>query len=469
MGLGTANEWVPEPLAPGALGAERPASPSPVAAARRLPEPPPPDVAAVLDALLTAAATELRSPGAPPSAAQLLDRVRGLGRAVNALQAELARTVVAAEDAEAAFADGLTHMAGWMRGHLNTTGAESKAVLAAGRLQQRMPVLAAAAASGAVSQGQLAVVGRILTDRVWALGEVAGVDLAALDRAVTDTATGEHARTLPQVCARIADQLDPDGPEPVDPTAGRTLRITRRADGSRGIRGDLDAIGGEKVEAALEAIAAAGRCEGDLRSRGQRTADALVQLADLHLAAGDLPVLRGTKPQVTALVQLGDLLDPTLVAAAATLGSGAVVSNLAARAAACDAVVNRVVLGPDGLPLDVGRTHRLVPAHIRRAAEVRDGGCIFAGCHNPTWMCDAHHVVHWIDGGDTSLENTALLCERHHTQVHHGFAIRWDPDDGRWRTFRPDGSEILVGPLSDDWDHTPPPDGPLFVDLPLGA
>ncbi|WP_092806123.1 HNH endonuclease signature motif containing protein [Klenkia marina] len=439
-----------------------------MAAARRRPEPPPPDVAAVLDALLAAAATDLRPRAAPLSAAQLLDRVRGLGRAVNVLQAELARTVVAAEDAEAAFTDGLTHMAGWLRGHLNTTGAESKAVLAAGRLQQRMPVLGAAAASGAVSPGQLAVVGRILTDRVWELGEVAGVDLATLDQLVTDTATGDQARCLPQVCQRIADQLDPDGPEPVDPTAGRSLRFTRRADGSRGIRGDLDAIGGEKVEAALEAIAAAGRCEGDLRSRGQRTADALVQLADLHLAAGDLPVLRGTKPQVTALVQLGDLLDPTLVEAATTLGSGAVVSNLAARAAACDAVVNRVVLGPDGLPLDVGRTHRLVPAHIRRAAEVRDGGCIFAGCHNPTWMCDAHHVVHWIDGGDTSLENTALLCERHHTQVHHGFAIRWDPDDGRWRTSRPDGSEILVGPVSGDWPQ-PPPDGPLFVDLPLGA
>jgi hypothetical protein len=52
---------------------------------------------------------------------------------------------------------------------------------------------------------------------------------------------------------------------------------------------------------------------------------------------------------------------------------------------------------------------------------------------------------HWIDDGKTSLENSALLCERHHTKVHHGFRVE-RPPDGRWRTWRPDGTEIIVGP-----------------------
>ncbi len=51
--------------------------------------------------------------------------------------------------------------------------------------------------------------------------------------------------------------------------------------------------------------------------------------------------------------------------------------------------------------------------------------------------------MHWIDGGDTSLDNSALLCERHHTKVHHGFSVVRQPD-GRWHTYRPDGTEILV-------------------------
>jgi hypothetical protein len=50
---------------------------------------------------------------------------------------------------------------------------------------------------------------------------------------------------------------------------------------------------------------------------------------------------------------------------------------------------------------------------------------------------------HWTDGGETSLDNGALLCEQHHTRVHHGFRISRLPD-GRWRTYRPDGTEIVL-------------------------
>jgi hypothetical protein len=49
-----------------------------------------------------------------------------------------------------------------------------------------------------------------------------------------------------------------------------------------------------------------------------------------------------------------------------------------------------------------------------------------------------------LDDGPTSVDNGALLCERHHTKVHHGFRIERQPD-GRWRTYRPDDTEILIG------------------------
>ena len=69
----------------------------------------------------------------------------------------------------------------------------------------------------------------------------------------------------------------------------------------------------------------------------------------------------------------------------------------------------------------------------------------FAGCGAPSYWCDVHHFVEWIFGGATSLENSALLCERHHTKVHHGYRIERDPG-GRWHTYRPDGTEILLAP-----------------------
>ncbi|WP_341272914.1 HNH endonuclease signature motif containing protein [Blastococcus saxobsidens] len=72
-----------------------------------------------------------------------------------------------------------------------------------------------------------------------------------------------------------------------------------------------------------------------------------------------------------------------------------------------------------------------------------------AGCDAPAHWCDVHHLVHWIDGGQTNLENSALLCERHHSKVHHGFRVERQTD-GRWRTWRPDGTEILVLPRIPD-------------------
>ncbi|MBP6298372.1 MAG: HNH endonuclease [Anaerolineae bacterium] len=39
----------------------------------------------------------------------------------------------------------------------------------------------------------------------------------------------------------------------------------------------------------------------------------------------------------------------------------------------------------------------------------------------------AHHVMHWVDGGKTSLDNTLLLCDRHHRLLHEGgYRIRTD-------------------------------------------
>ena len=61
---------------------------------------------------------------------------------------------------------------------------------------------------------------------------------------------------------------------------------------------------------------------------------------------------------------------------------------------------------------------------MRRALKARDDGCRFPGC-NSHRFCDGHHIVHWRDGGETSLDNLVLLCRHHHRLVHEGgFACR---------------------------------------------
>src|SRR3712207_6129741 len=381
---------------------------------------------------------------APVFGPALLDRLRPLLTAQNRLAAEIARTVRECEVSGAAEVDGLKSMASWLRGHAHLSTAEAARVVRAGRALEHLPTMAAAFAAGAVTGEQAGVIARVAEPEALALAAEQDVDLGVVDGLLTGVACERPHADVAQAVHHYLDRLDEDGPEP-HPTEGRRLVPAKHADGSVTGRFDLDPVGGERLQAALESLVQAGRCAADERTRAQRLADALVQLCDNQLAAGSLPTLRGRKPQVIVTIGIEDLIDPATGRGAAQLGFGATVSAERARWLACDGAVTRIVMGPHGIPLDHGRTVRLFPAHVRRAAEVRDGGCVFAGCGALTWWCDVHHVLAWIDGGATDLDNAALLCERHHTQVHHGFRLERRPD-GRWRTRRPDGTEIRTGP-----------------------
>lgn len=118
--------------------------------------------------------------------------------------------------------------------------------------------------------------------------------------------------------------------------------------------------------------------------------------------------------------------------------TGDMVSPATVRRLACDAQLIPAVLGGHGEILDLGRAQRLVTAGQRRALAHRDVHCSFTGCSVPAGWCDAHHIVHWANGGRSDLSNYALLCQRHHTHVHQndltatvdgsappGTAVRW--------------------------------------------
>ena len=89
----------------------------------------------------------------------------------------------------------------------------------------------------------------------------------------------------------------------------------------------------------------------------------------------------------------------------------------AARRVACDAGIVVLRHGAGGEVLDVGRRTRTVPSAMRRALLSRDHGqCQFPGCESR--HCDAHHVEHWADGGETRLQNLVLACRFHHRALH---------------------------------------------------
>ena len=122
------------------------------------------------------------------------------------------------------------------------------------------------------------------------------------------------------------------------------------------------------------------------------------------------------------------------------------IAPVAARRLACDAGVVEMEVDGRGTPLDVGRRVRTVSAQLKRALEHRDPTCKFPGCTNHLFT-EAHHIEHWIDGGETKLSNLVRLCSFHHRFVHeYGYRIELDHDLlPRFKT--PVGTPVSEAPM----------------------
>jgi hypothetical protein len=92
-------------------------------------------------------------------------------------------------------------------------------------------------------------------------------------------------------------------------------------------------------------------------------------------------------------------------------------SSQAIKQILCDSHVSFPIKQTDG-SYNLGRRVRIAPARMKRQLALAHSTCFVPGCQVPANWCDAHHLHHWIDGGETSIENLALLCQRHHTMIH---------------------------------------------------
>lgn len=111
------------------------------------------------------------------------------------------------------------------------------------------------------------------------------------------------------------------------------------------------------------------------------------------------------------------------------------------RRLACGGTLVGMIDDEEGVPLSVGRKTRAIPLAIMRALKARDGGCRFPGCDRTRYV-DAHHIVHWANGGETKLSNLVLLCGFHHELLHEGGFSITRTDDGELVFKRPDGRRI---------------------------
>jgi hypothetical protein len=101
---------------------------------------------------------------------------------------------------------------------------------------------------------------------------------------------------------------------------------------------------------------------------------------------------------------MDDLRDANLV------GENQELTPAQARQLACDADILPAVLGGQSEILDLGRAARLASPAQRAALQLRDKGCVFAGCGAKPNDCHTHHIQPWAQGGTTSLDNLVSLC-----------------------------------------------------------
>lgn len=381
------------------------------------------------------------------SDAALLELVAEWSTSVNRMTAALTSAVRAADRREAYGADGAVSMKAWLRGMCHLAPGEATAIVSTGRRLDQLPATAHAFAAGEITATHARVITRAMTPARVAKAADAGIALAETDQILAGLARESSPEDTAQAVARWVAGVDPDGALDDAADVRRRFSMARGLEQRVHLRGELDPVGGEYLHTALASIMNGDRPAGDRRSHAERQGDALVALARIVLDGGTLPDVRGERPHVRVTIDWMTISATRGSAGVAggELGWAGPITPETARRLACDASVARIITGPDGLPLDVGRAQRTASAAIRRAVVLRDGHCVFAGCDAlPEW-CDVHHLIHWAFGGPTSCDNGALLCEQHHTSCHEGgCAVRRDPGTSRWHTYRPDGTEILT-------------------------
>jgi hypothetical protein len=213
----------------------------------------------------------------------------------------------------------------------------------------------------------------------------------------------------------------------------RYLRLSEPKDGLVRLEGFLDAEGGAVVKTALDALMAPPHRDDD-RTAGQRRADALVDLARRPLSGSKLGSTGGMRPHLVITASAETLAGVPGAPAAELQGVGPIAIETAQRLA-CDATVSWL-MGRAEMEQETSHEHRKIPPSIRRALVARDKDCVFNDCHRPPDWCDGHHLRWWTRGGETRLENLALVCGRHHQMVHEG---GWtiERSGGRWITKPP--------------------------------
>jgi Domain of unknown function (DUF222) len=234
-------------------------------------------------------------------------------------------------------------------------------------------------------------------------------------------ALASHPGQLRTAAKHVQHCLDPDGSlaEHEKQVERRYLDLVQTFAGMWHLEGAFDPEAGAKLKTALDAIMGIPPRD-DPRTRQQREADAMIELADVAMAADTLPTRGRRRPQVTITLSLDTLQETPGSPPAEMDGCATPIPVQVAQRYACDAEITRIIFGPESEILDVGRAKRVAHPALDKAVRLRDKTCRWETCDRPAQHCEIHHETPWWAGGRTDLINMMMVCGYHHRLIHEG-------------------------------------------------
>ena len=312
--------------------------------------------------------------------------------------------------------DGGDTAADWVRFHCHLKRNEACDRIAVGEQLPQLPESIQAVQAGEIGFAHMTVMARTAK----AVGD--GFDETVLLEKARKFSAGKFYYKAQQY--RHSVQPKAYAEEQAEQAQRNRLSMSTAEDGCFFIEGVLDPVSGAAVRGALEPLARSSG-EHDHREYEQRMADALVEIIT-HGGQHNVQL------QVTSSLE-------TLLGLAGAQGAemefSLPVSSKTVERWACDCSLTRVLM-QDSVVIDVGRAKRVISGPTKRALRARDGHCVWPGCDRPASWSDGHHLIHWIHGGSTSLDNLVLLCHRHHRMVHEDNWQIAKTDDGRIMTVK---------------------------------